>query len=363
MLLCATSGGADSLCLLWMLAKLYQPLLAIHCNHGLRPEADTEERRLERFCGARGIAFRAFRSRIKAGPGLEARARQWRRRCYALAAKEVGARYVFLAHHAGDQAETLLLHLMRGAGLRGALAMHENSPLEGSRVRLLRPWLQQDPAQFRQILRHAKIRWSEDKSNRELGPLRNRLRLQVMPLMEKMLPGATLHLAAFPERLKRRALPGLESKAMQRVEALLRQGHGEVPLGSGKQLRLSRGRLRLQTPLQIERRKVLANWAPEPNAFWISNVALEKDLGLRGAKAGDRFRPFGMKGSRLVFDVLAESGIPSWERAGWPLLVDQKEDTIFGILGVRQAEEGRLAPTTRQALRVSWPAFDRAKSL
>ena len=132
---------------------------------------------------------------------MEERARDFRRRCFVKAAAAAGARFIFLAHHASDQAETLLMNLIRGAGLKGAGAMRPVAALEGAaRVRLCRPWLEIDPKRLRAELKRRKQTWREDQSNGNTDLKRNALRKKVLPQLEKILPGAISRMAAFSRR-------------------------------------------------------------------------------------------------------------------------------------------------------------------
>lgn len=362
--LCAVSGGADSMCLLVLMHELGVNVVALHCNHQLRGKAsDLDQRVVQALCDQRGIELVLFKKAMGKGSGLEARCRNWRRECYGLSARRYRARFVLLAHHARDQAETLLLNLIRGAGLKGALAMQPLAPLEGSSAELGRPFLGLMPDPLKAALKSRKLSWREDASNKETRFARNAIRHKVLPLLESLVPGATSHLAAFTRRARGSGLPGLDDPGLQRVKALLKKGSGSVDLKGGLALEASAGSLRLKPLLKIERRRVGKDWQPEANAFWFSNVSISKDLKVRAARAGDRFRPFGMKGSRRVFDLLAQHKVPAWRRDGWPLLVSGKTAMVLGVLGVRQAEAYRIGPSTKEALRVTWGSFDKAGSL
>jgi tRNA(Ile)-lysidine synthetase-like protein len=362
--LCAASGGADSLCLLALLHEAGLAVSALHCDHGLRgKESVLDAAAVEKFCRRRDIPFILFKKKIGKGSGLEERSRRWRRACYAQAAKKIGARFVFLGHHARDQAETLILNLARGSGLKGSLAMQPLAPLERGHAQLARPFLEVEPQALKAELKKRGIRWREDASNADTGFARNAIRHRILPVLENLLPRATLHLAAFTRRAHEGGLPGIDDKGLQRVRELLAKGRGEADLKHGLALEASAGSLRLKPKIKVERRAVGKDWRPEPNAFWFSDVTLAKQLKVRGARAGDRFRPFGMKGSRLVFDLLAEHKVPAWRREGWPLLTASKGALILGVLGLRQADQHRIRRATRQALRVTWASFDKAQAL
>ena len=141
-LLVAFSGGRDSVALLHVLRSLQRhfgyELSACHVNHGISAEADNWQSFCVRFSTALGVPLRCERVDVPraASEGLEAAARRLR---YEVLARE-SAEWVAFAHHRGDQAETLLFNLLRGAGLRGATAMPEMRAICGGGA-LLRPFL------------------------------------------------------------------------------------------------------------------------------------------------------------------------------------------------------------------------------
>lgn len=205
-LLAAVSGGADSVCLLACLAELrpavgYE-LSALHCDHGLRGAASRADAAVvKRLCSQFKVPLLNYRAKLAKGPGLEERARAWRRLCYIKAAKAKGSRYVFLGHHAGDQAETVLLNLIRGCGLAGAGGMRPLAPLEGApTVKIARPWLETPAPELRADLKLRGLKWREDASNEDTALKRNALRREVLPGLERLLPGAGMRLAGFARR-------------------------------------------------------------------------------------------------------------------------------------------------------------------
>jgi len=210
-LLAAVSGGADSLALLAALQAFALShgcrIAALHCDHGLRGRASAADAAfVKKTCKRWRVPLVTYHARghLKAlGAelgGLEELAREWRLGCYAKAIKKFKARRVFLGHHAVDQAETFLLNVMRGAGLRGAAAMRPEHSVRG--VTLARPLLEIDPKALRAFLKGQGIAWREDPSNLTAMSRRNVLRHQVLPLLERILPGSVLRLSAFTRRLR-----------------------------------------------------------------------------------------------------------------------------------------------------------------
>jgi len=188
----ALSGGADSVALLDILAQLrtslHFSLSAVHVNHQISPNAVDWAEFCARLCAGYKIPFQAVKVDLKRQPGesLEELARDARYRVFA----EQQADFIVLAQHLDDQAETLLLQLLRGAGAKGMSAMAELSTQDsGLRTGFLRPLLD---ISRRTILDYAALRglhWIEDESNADIAYDRNYLRHRVMPVLERRFPG------------------------------------------------------------------------------------------------------------------------------------------------------------------------------
>lgn len=193
----AFSGGLDSHVLLHALSRLrrehFLRLSAIHVNHALHPQADDWARHCARICADLGVECRAERIRVAdiREHGLEAAARRAR---YACLAGQVGPDEVLLtAHQRDDQAETVLLQLLRGAGVHGLAAMPEIARF--SRGRLARPLLGFSRTQLMAYAQAQNLQWIEDPSNRDERLARNFLRHRVFPLLEQRWPGASVQIA------------------------------------------------------------------------------------------------------------------------------------------------------------------------
>lgn len=181
------SGGCDSVVLLDVLSHLGlgNRLSALHVHHGLSPNADAWARFCQAFAAERGVECRVQRVQVElnGGLGLEASARAARYQVFLDCSSDI----LCLAHHAGDQAETLLFNLLRGSGVAGAAAMPVERPL--GRLRLLRPLLKQSRADLEQHARTRGLAWIEDESNADQRHARNFLRHAVMPLLTQRFPG------------------------------------------------------------------------------------------------------------------------------------------------------------------------------
>jgi tRNA(Ile)-lysidine synthase len=200
----AYSGGRDSTALLH--ATLIEAVahgvqvLALHVHHGLSPHADAWLAHAEAQCkrwARRGlpVMFTAHRltTAPAAGESVEAWARQARYKALRAMAIEHGASVVLLAHHQRDQAETLLLQALRGAGTAGLSGMPRSIERDG--IRWLRPWLDRPREAIDAYVRRHRLTHIDDDSNADPRFARNRLRLQVWPALSAAFPQAEAALA------------------------------------------------------------------------------------------------------------------------------------------------------------------------
>ncbi len=181
------SGGLDSTVLLHALAQLQLPvqLRALHINHQISPNADAWQAQCADFCAQLSIPFHTEKVRVvSTGKGIEDAARAVR---YAVFEKNLAPNDVlFTAHHANDQAETLLLRLMRGTGPRGLAAMASLRVL-GAGL-LVRPLLRYSRVELEAYAQAHQLIWVDDESNNDDDYDRNFLRNQVMPLLHHRWP-------------------------------------------------------------------------------------------------------------------------------------------------------------------------------
>jgi len=168
-LICAVSGGADSLALLVLATASGCRVTAVHVDHGLRPGSDNEAELVEAAAKVLGAEFQAIRVEVGAGPNTEARAREARKAALASSAAT--------GHTMDDQAETVLIRLLRGTGPDGLAAMR---PGYGH------PLLSLRRAETRSITEAAGLVAFEDPSNRDPSILRNRVRHELLPLCSEL---------------------------------------------------------------------------------------------------------------------------------------------------------------------------------
>lgn len=221
--LVAVSGGRDSVALLhWLIGLGYERLIVCHLNHRLRgrssdadaqfverlverynhetvgqaprpPEARTDKRsarptkvsRIELELGSANIRALAKKQKMS----IEAAAREARYAFFAETAKNRNCRTIFVAHHADDLVETFLINLFRGAGRAGLAAMQEISirRIDGIDLTIARPFLCVWRKEIDGYIGEHRVMFREDSSNKNLTPLRNRIRHRIIPYLEKML--------------------------------------------------------------------------------------------------------------------------------------------------------------------------------
>lgn len=192
------SGGADSICLLCVLEKLMQEyelrVIAVHINHGLRGKtAERDERYVENICKEKKIPLEIFHLDVKRlakeeGRSEEEAGRVARRRAFEQVAEKyentgAGRVWIALAHHQNDNAETLLLNLARGTGLRGLGGMR---PMNG---KYIRPLLGVSRKEIERFLKEENVFYCTDETNEEDAYTRNRIRNHVIPYLEEEVNG------------------------------------------------------------------------------------------------------------------------------------------------------------------------------
>jgi tRNA(Ile)-lysidine synthase len=183
----AVSGGPDSVALMWLMARWRRALangprlFAVTVDHGLRNEAAREAREVKRLAQELDLPHRTMRwAGDKPETGVPAAARTARYRLLAQAARAAGATHVFTAHTRDDQAETLLMRLLRGSGIAGLAAMARETARDD--VVLARPLLNVPKSRLVATLNKAKIAFADDPTNRDPAFTRPRLRA-LLPLL------------------------------------------------------------------------------------------------------------------------------------------------------------------------------------
>lgn len=356
----ALSGGVDSVVLLHLLARLAPrqgyALRAIHVDHGLSANSGSWARFCRRLCREWGVPLEVRRVKIgeRRGVGLEAAARAARRAALGRARADVLA----LAHQLDDQAETVLMNLLRGTGLRGASGMPVRGTLGGKVV--VRPLLAVPRTVIVRYARAHSLQWVEDEMNDDLSLTRGYLRRRILPLLEQRYPRwrealarAARHFAEADALLRRRATTspalalrahlaahGLRAPTERRLGDMLRQLSGRGARTAirhdGAVLRAYRGEITLERaapPTQFapvkwtgERRLRLPALAGElrlrpARGAGIDRARLEAgEVRVCQRRGGERLQPNPERPRRTLKNLFQEAGVPPWWRERLPLL-------------------------------------------
>jgi tRNA(Ile)-lysidine synthase len=200
----ALSGGLDSVVLLDTVckaqAKNKNEIFAFHIHHGLQKQADDWLIFCEQLAKKYKIHF-DFRllhlDAEEAKGNIEARARAGRYEALADLCDEYGIEDLLLAHHQNDQAETVLLQLLRGSGVAGLSGMPHSRQLQVNdhRITLWRPLLNQNRQDLEAYAKERKLKWIEDPSNKDAKYRRNAVRKKIIPALEKIQPEALANMA------------------------------------------------------------------------------------------------------------------------------------------------------------------------
>jgi len=338
------SGGVDSVVLLHSLRNL-PGISAVHVHHGLSPNADRWAAFCRRLCKRLGVPLTVRKVKVvKRGEGLEAAAREARYEVFS----KVEADCIALAHHLDDQAETVLMNLLRGAGRRGASGMAAESGFHGKT--LLRPLLQVPREAILAYARQHRLKWIEDESNADEALTRNFVRRRIAPLLRQKYPKwreslarAARHFSREENRaqdLLRKFLQtrGLRAPSEAKLAEMLKQlasgGARTLIEHDGARFRLYRG-------------KLIGEKSAAPSAFTPFNWRGESKLSLpqlggelrfrrargKGIAAsatplrvrlragGERLQPDARRPRRTLKNLFQEAGVPPWERDRLPFLV------------------------------------------
>jgi len=193
----ALSGGADSVALAAILRELARgnrhrfDLVLAHLNHGLRRTASRDAAFVADLAGRWALPLVTARARVREaarerGVGIEEAARSVRYEFLERTALDAGASHVALGHHSDDQAETVLMSFLRGASVRGLAGMPVRRPIRpGSPVVLVRPLIEVSRAELIDYLKARRLTWVEDETNRSRKMMRNRVRHDLLPMLER----------------------------------------------------------------------------------------------------------------------------------------------------------------------------------
>jgi tRNA(Ile)-lysidine synthase len=351
----ALSGGVDSVTLLHQL-RYRGPVEAIHVHHGLSPNADAWATFCRKLCKQWDVPLTVYRVKVvRSGKGLEAAARAARYEAFAKA----DADCIALAHNLDDQAETVLMNLLRGAGRRGASGMPKQSRFKGKT--LLRPLLDTPRAAIETYARRHRLAWIEDESNADESLTRNFVRRRLAPLLQEKYPGWRQNLARAARHFSRKEAgaqdllrkflqtKGLrapsEAKLVEMLKQLTAGGARTLIEHDGARLRLYQGKI-------VSDQAVAAfdsiAWRGEPKlripelggelrfrrAKGKGIDASRKPLRVRLRAGGERLQLDAKRPRRTLKNLFQEAGVPPWERDRLPLIVCGEDLVWVPGLGV-----------------------------
>ena len=394
--LVALSGGVDSTALLSALVELrdagqVHDVTAVHVDHALRPDSHRDADACASVCDVLGVPFRSVRVEVRQG-NVQAEARRARYAALRREAARVGATRIATGHTLDDQAETVLLHLLRGAGARGL------SGIPPRRGVVIRPLIDRTRAEVVEHVRARGLPHVEDPSNATPRFLRNRLRAEVLPVIRSLAPQAgraiaraadllrdderalaaegrrlattgsvrVADLMAEPVAVRRRAVrdlwrqatgrrADLDARQVESVLALLgRSGPSRLPLSRGFEAFVRYGALGIR-PTQEVAPAADPVRIPGPGAHPLPGGGVLEvgsapgaawPLWWRGRMPGDRFRPAGGRGSKKLKAWLIDRKVPREVRDALRVLADDAGWVLWipdlGVRSEKPSADARL---------------------
>lgn len=407
------SGGADSVALLHLLYSAGVPVAVAHVNYGLRgEESDGDEEFVSALCNKMKIPLyvrRTNQSELDSiSNNMQDAARIFRRNFYEEICKKESVTWIAVAHHADDQAETVLMNFMRGSGLRGLSGMRY---VNGN---IIRPLLDVSRNEIEKYLKANLLQWRDDSSNQSDDYLRNRVRHYVIPTMKeidnrdgkgilhtinqctesnellfhlvKPWREKVSHYENGFTRIDKKSLDefpvphmllnylmddeGLQDRftAQSYLEFSESQPGKRFPgnaniLNDRDEVIIIHGTNASTAPVRLFPGGNLSEWSCEiiapriPESFTgyealLSHDLLKSELFVRKWEAGDRMQPIGFNGTKKVSDILTEMKIPNYLRENYPVVTI--DDEIAWIPGYRIAEKFKVTEQTKTALHIKW---------
>jgi len=346
-LLVAVSGGIDSMCLAEKVRRSGEPFAIAHCNFGLRgAESDADEAFVRDWAARWGLTCHVQRFDTKAfaareGISVEMAARQLRYRWFGALCQEHGYDAVAVAHNANDNAETLILNLLRGTGLRGVTGMKARGFIPDpayAHIPLLRPLLDLTREDLLAYAREQGLSWREDSTNAQSDCKRNKIRNLVFPVFRDINPSFVQTLNRDMERFAAEA--GAEGRP---AEEAVPAHDAPVPdftctvteeAWDGSQpVKQAPGML----ILDADKAGFPAGTIPG-TGFW---------------ETGDWIRPLGAPGRKKMQDWFTDHHVPAAWKKAIPLLRSPKEPHHILAVGVYAIDHGvRVTEKTRRILRI-----------
>lgn len=412
--LVALSGGADSVALLLLLQGLGYRIEAVHCNFHLRgPESDRDEQFCTSLCQQEHIAlhlahFDTLAYASAHGVSIEMAARDLRYTYFEQLRRDIGADEICVAHHRDDSVETVLLNLVRGTGIDGLTGI---APRRGH---VVRPLLCVSRADIEAYLAAKGQDYVTDSTNLVDDVKRNKIRLDVIPLLQTLNPSVSdaiwrmschlaeaqkmadrglpaepltsghLSIAALrrepsPEYVLWRRLSGLHftSEQIREMVRSLDAGSGRIWVSSTHMVAIDRDRLVIEENeteaphhlllsepgvylhegqrIRVEQGEVDAHFSicRDRHVAMLDASLVQWPLCVRRVQTGDRFVPLGMKGSKLVSDFLTDRKVSVLAKRR-QMVVTDASGRIVWLVGERLDHRLRITPDTHRYLKISW---------
>ena len=419
--LVALSGGADSVALLLALKKLGYNIEAAHCNFHLRgEESDRDEDFCKNLCRELDIKLHLahFDTQTNAslhGISIEMAARNLRYNYFEALLKDINASAVCVAHHKDDSAETLLLNLVRGTGIEGLTG------IKSKNNRIVRPFLCVRRNEIVNYLEQQNQLFVTDSSNLVNDVQRNKIRLDVMPLLQTINPLVVEHLnqtgeyieeaasilnTALEQMQNRVVLLKTEEQTIIDIERLekeqssnyllwyilknygfnaaqikqiscgLKTSVGRVWESATHALTINNNKIiveplftcdtkeyhlieeglyYLKSKLSIEIKQELYSidngFSKDPKDVWIDADKVVFPLSIRLIKEGDRMIPLGMKGSKLISDILTDTKVSYFDRQRQYVLLNNDQQIIW-LVGRRIDDRYKITSSTKTVLKI-----------
>lgn len=404
--LLALSGGMDSICLAHLLLRSGVAFEAAHCNYGLRgAESEGDETFVREFCEVHNVFLHVKATPLEGQSNIQARARDLRYSWFRELLKERNLNGICTAHHADDNIENLFIALVRGTGLKGLAGMW---PAKGD---VFRPLLFARRADIEGYIIGNGLKHREDSSNASNKYLRNRVRHEVLPLLEEMRAGSAEKLIHDQVVLRQQLLDlenyyaTLEAQCVQKdddhfridlealktmsepsgfmhhllqplgfstdnIQKVLTASVGSVFNGTQHQLNVDRnvllvgpvsptdqspvyidsGQQQVEAPvrLAIQELDTPEPFSNDPRTAQFDLSKLTFPLELRTWQAGDKIQPLGMSGHKLVSDLLIDEKVPLTEKGEIKVLCSANE--VVWVLGLRISERFKVEASTKKVL-------------
>lgn len=403
----ALSGGADSVALLLLLKNAHFNVHAAHCNFHLRgEESDRDEAFCVELCKGLGVelARAHFDTREYAElhkVSIEMAARELRYKWFEQLRQDIGAAGICVAHHRDDSAETVLLNLVRGTGLRGLTGIQ---PRNGY---ILRPLLCVSRAEIETFLAEKRQKYVTDSTNWEADVQRNVVRLAVLPLLRRLNPAVVENIQRTAENLAEAqqvlnvAIANINSSNILNLSDLENYGSSEylafewlkkygfngdqvrqildsetgkiVSSAMGYDVLKDRGRLIVEPALQpfksmripeegtynldenkrFSVRKKPVYVSKEPHVATLDAAKVSFPLTIRRVEEGDWMQPYGMKGRKLLSNLMTDLKMTVFEKRRQLVVVDNQGVVVWAV-GLRVADFVAVTEVTNEVFELTF---------